>query len=173
MLIYWLFRFDTVIVRNKPNMTSCKTPWLWPGLWPHQWPQSQYWVFLHKFPKAIEHRLNFFNQSSSSLDLGGQLSAYQSCCGNEKKSKGVIIITRHVPGSQTHFSLYLDGDQNKEDTVFTYVVDYGIYIHTSRPIQFCCFPNENFEKNVKEPARIPETGSRIQKGFCRFSQSSN
>ena len=85
----------------------------------------------------------------------------------KKQTKGVII-TRYVPGPQSHFSLYLDGDQNKEDTVFTYVVDYGIYIHTSRPIQFCCFPNENFEKNAQEPARIPETWIHDPKGVLQI-----
>ena len=39
-----------------------------------------------------------------------------------------IPVHRHVPGSQPHFSLIPDSDQNKEDTQFISVVAYGVYM---------------------------------------------
>ena len=42
----------------------------------------------------------------------------------------------HVPVSQSHFSLIPDPGQNKVDTSFISVEDYGV-ISLSRPIQFC------------------------------------
>ena len=56
--------------------------------------------------------------------------------------------TRHVLGSQPPFSLIPEPDQNKEDTAIISVVDYGVYIPLSRPIQFFPLPNQNFEKNA-------------------------
>ena len=61
-------------------------------------------------------------------------------------------ITRHVPGSQPHFSLIPDPDQKKEDTPFIYVVAYGVYIPLSRLMQFCPLPNKNFENNAQDLA---------------------
>ena len=61
-------------------------------------------------------------------------------------------VIRHVPGSQPPFSLIPDSDQNNEDTSFISAVAYAVYIHLSRPIQFCFLSSQNFEKNVQDPA---------------------
>ena len=72
--------------------------------------------------------------------------------------------TRHVPGSQPHFSLIPDPEQNKEDTTIISVVDYGVYIPLSRPIQFFHLPNQNFEK--KYPRSCTSCGT-LDPGFER------
>ena len=56
-----------------------------------------------------------------------------------------------MPGSQPHFSLIPDPDQNEEDTSLISVVYYGVYIPLSRPIQLCPLTNLNFEKNTQDP----------------------
>ena len=39
-----------------------------------------------------------------------------------------VVVVRHVPGSQSPFSLIPDPDQNKKYTSFISVVAYGVYI---------------------------------------------
>ena len=80
---------------------------------------------------------------------------------------------RQVPGPQTPFSLNPDPDQNKEDTTFISVLACEFCIPLSLPIQFCPLLNQNFEKNAKDPAKIPELWIQNPKVFCRFSWSSN
>ena len=73
------------------------------------------------------------------------------------------LIGRHVPGSQPPFCLNPDPDENKEDTAFISVV--GVYIPLSHPIQFCPIPNQNFEKNVQDPADLAEPWIQDPSGF--------
>ena len=54
------------------------------------------------------------------------------------------------------FPLITDPDQNKVDTSFIFVVACSVYILLSRLIQFCLLPNQNFEKNVQDPADTAE-----------------
>ena len=57
-----------------------------------------------------------------------------------------------MPGSQPPFSFILGPDQNKQHTPFISVAAYGVYVPLSRPLQFCPLLNQNFEKNVQDPA---------------------
>ena len=70
-----------------------------------------------------------------------------------------------MPGSQPPFSLIPDPNQNKEDTSFISVVAYDVYIPLSHPIQFCLLPNQNFEKNTRDPADPAEPWIQDPSGF--------
>ena len=83
-----------------------------------------------------------------------------------------------MPGSQSAFPLIPDSDQNKEDTSFISVVACGVYIHFSRPIQFCRLLTQILENNARNHADPAEP--RIQdpsvfilpifRGFKSFHQ---
>ena len=82
------------------------------------------------------------------------------------KSQGAPRVTgRHVPGSQPPFSLIPDPDENKEDRSFNSAAAYDIYSPLSRPIQFCCLPNQNVDKIAKDPGDPVEPWIQDPSGF--------
>ena len=86
-----------------------------------------------------------------------------------------VTSTRPQTGARipTTFSLIPDPGQNKEDISIISAVTYGAYILLSRPIQFCPFPNQYFEKNSQNPADPAEPWIQDPSGFFRFSWGSN
>ena len=70
-----------------------------------------------------------------------------------------------MPGSQPPFSLIPNPDRNEEDAPCISVVAYGVHIPLSRSIQFCLLPNQNFEKNAKDPGDSAEPWIQDPSGF--------
>ena len=75
-------------------------------------------------------------------------------------SDSIMLIYRHVPGSQPPFSLNPYPDQNKQDTSFISIAAYCIYIPLSRPTQFCPLPLQYLEKKctvswILDPGGVP------------------
>ena len=70
-----------------------------------------------------------------------------------------------MPGSQPPFCLIPHPGHNNEDTSFISGVSYGVYIPTSRPIQICPLPNQNFEKSAQDPADPAEPWIQDPSGF--------
>ena len=68
--------------------------------------------------------------------------------GAQGGDRKLSISTRHVLGSQPHFTLISDSEQNNEDTSCISAVAYDVYIPLSRPIQLC-FTKSKFRKMPK------------------------
>ena len=74
-----------------------------------------------------------------------------------------------MPGSQPPFSFNPDPEQNTEDASIISVGAYVFDIPFLHPAQLCPLPHQNFEKNAKDPARIPEPWIQDPRGFRPFS----
>ena len=134
---------------------------------------SHYAIHCGHFPEpGIQRSCSVKSQDGPKLCISSSYTIFLRAKTQIKH--GIMFVTdRHVPGSQSPFSLIPDPDQNKEAISFFCVVTYGVFITLSHPIQFCHLTNQKSRKMPKILQILRNPGSKIRVGFYRFSWGSN
>ena len=127
------------------------------------------------FSSALRSASSFLLESSSSAVWarsvlsgtaaggGGGLLAADGCCSPSRSSSVFSTLVSRA----------ISCDFRPDAGRVSSVVAYEVYISFSCHIQFCLLLNQNFEKNVQDPADPAEPSIQNPSSFCRFSCGSN